>query len=151
MRWALRLAQPHASLTPRYAAQAASTHRLKQAEKRAAASAAAGPRLHKFLRPKRLRELNRAVRAAAVRSLRARAHQRALQKRAAAAAAAAASGTSPAVVASRANALPLLAPAPSPKMNSQQLSQYQEDLKLYRELRAELEARGARAACSIRA
>ena len=49
--------------------------------------------------------------------------------------------TDPAAAASRANALPLLAPAPSPKMNTQQLSQYQDDLKLYRELRADLAVR----------
>jgi sugar (pentulose or hexulose) kinase len=64
-----------------------------------------------------------------------------LQKKAAAAAAAVAAVVDPAAASSRANALPLLAPAPSPKMNTQQLSQYQEDLKLYRELRADLAVR----------
>jgi hypothetical protein len=112
---------------------------MLQAEKRAAVSAASAPRLNKFLRPKRLREIKRAVRAT-THCMHAR-PDALLQKRAAAAAAAAAAGTSPAVAASRANALPLLAPAPSPKMNTQQLGQYQDDLKLYRELRVELEAR----------
>ena len=74
----------------------------------------------------------------------------ALQKKAAAAAAAVAAVADPAAAATRANALPLLAPAPSPKMNTQQLSQYQDDLKLYRELRADLAVRATRAASLAR-
>lgn len=108
------------------------------------------PRLNSFLLPRRLRERKRAVRFCAVR--RAALASRALRPRCRSQNQRFHRAVKKAAVAKAANpgaakrAAPPLAPPAAAKMDVQQLGQYQEDLRLYRELRGELQARARAAA-----